>query len=66
MKCPYCAYPESKVVDSRPADEGASIRRRQGVPVLPQAVHHIRNDGEPPPGGGEKKTGAARASTGIR
>ena len=20
MKCPYCAYPESKVVDSRPAD----------------------------------------------
>jgi transcriptional repressor NrdR len=29
MKCPYCAYPESKVVDSRPADEGASIRRRR-------------------------------------
>ena len=28
MKCPYCAYLESKVVDSRPADEGASIRRR--------------------------------------
>ena len=27
MKCPYCAHPESKVVDSRPADEGASIRR---------------------------------------
>jgi transcriptional repressor NrdR len=29
MRCPYCAYPESKVVDSRPADEGASIRRRR-------------------------------------
>ena len=29
MKCPYCSYPESKVVDSRPADEGASIRRRR-------------------------------------
>ena len=29
MKCPYCAHPESKVVDSRPADEGASIRRRR-------------------------------------
>ena len=29
MKCPYCAYLESKVVDSRPADEGASIRRRR-------------------------------------
>ena len=29
MRCPYCAPPESKVVDSRPADEGASIRRRR-------------------------------------
>ena len=29
MKCPYCAHPESKVVDSRPADEGSSIRRRR-------------------------------------
>ncbi len=29
MKCPYCEYLESKVVDSRPADEGASIRRRR-------------------------------------
>ena len=29
MKCPYCGFSESKVVDSRPADEGASIRRRR-------------------------------------
>jgi len=29
MKCPYCAYPESKVIDSRPADGGATIRRRR-------------------------------------
>ncbi len=29
MKCPYCSYPESKVVDSRPSDEGSSIRRRR-------------------------------------
>ena len=29
MKCPYCAHPESKVVDSRPAEEGSSIRRRR-------------------------------------
>ena len=27
MKCPYCGHPESKVIDSRPADENASIRR---------------------------------------
>lgn len=29
MKCPYCGYPESKVVDSRPTDEGGRIRRRR-------------------------------------
>ena len=29
MRCPSCGYPESKVVDSRSADEGASIRRRR-------------------------------------
>jgi transcriptional repressor NrdR len=29
MKCPFCSNLESKVVDSRPSDEGASIRRRR-------------------------------------
>ena len=29
MKCPYCFYQESKVVDSRPADDGERIRRRR-------------------------------------
>lgn len=29
MKCPYCLYPESKVIDSRPADDGQRIRRRR-------------------------------------
>ena len=29
MKCPFCGFSESKVIDSRPADEGASIRRRR-------------------------------------
>ncbi len=29
MKCPYCGYTESKVVDSRPTDEGERIRRRR-------------------------------------
>ena len=29
MKCPYCSYSESKVIDSRPTDEGAKIRRRR-------------------------------------
>ena len=29
MKCPYCGYSESKVIDSRPTEEGSSIRRRR-------------------------------------
>ena len=29
MRCPLCGYSESKVIDSRPADEGSSIRRRR-------------------------------------
>ena len=29
MRCPFCAYIESKVVDSRAAEEGNSIRRRR-------------------------------------
>lgn len=29
MKCPYCGFVESKVIDSRPTDEGTSIRRRR-------------------------------------
>jgi len=29
MKCPYCEYFESRVVDSRPTDEGQAIRRRR-------------------------------------
>ncbi len=29
MKCPFCSYFESKVIDSRPTDEGQAIRRRR-------------------------------------
>ena len=29
MKCPFCSFEESKVIDSRPTDEGQRIRRRR-------------------------------------
>ena len=32
MYCPYCRHPDSRVVDSREADEGAAIRRRRACP----------------------------------
>ena len=65
MRCPFCSYGESKVIDSRPAEEGASIRRRreclscgkrfttyETVESLPMVV--------------VKRTAAARALTGAR
>ena len=30
MKCPYCDHPDTRVIDSRPTEEGHAIRRRRG------------------------------------
>src|SRR3954468_8818279 len=32
MRCPYCRHPDSRVVASREADDGALIRRRRACP----------------------------------
>ncbi len=32
MYCPYCRYPDSRVIDSRTAEDGAAIRRRRSCP----------------------------------
>jgi transcriptional repressor NrdR len=32
MHCPFCRHPDSRVVDSREAEEGAAIRRRRACP----------------------------------
>ena len=33
MKCPYCDEPDTKVIDSRPSEEGRAIRRRRECPA---------------------------------
>jgi transcriptional repressor NrdR len=33
MYCPYCRNPDSRVIDSRTADDGAAIRRRRSCPA---------------------------------
>lgn len=33
MYCPFCRNPDSRVIDSRTADEGAAIRRRRSCPA---------------------------------
>ena len=32
MKCPFCSYADSRVIDSRSVDNGTSIRRRRECP----------------------------------
>jgi transcriptional repressor NrdR len=32
MHCPFCRYPDSRVIDSRTSDDGAAIRRRRQCP----------------------------------
>jgi hypothetical protein len=32
MKCPFCKQPDSRVIDSRAADDGTTIRRRRECP----------------------------------
>src|SRR5689334_6198227 len=32
MRCPYCRHPDSRVVDSREAEDGQLIRRRRSCP----------------------------------
>lgn len=29
MKCPYCGHPDTRVIDSRPAEDNNAIRRRR-------------------------------------
>jgi len=36
MHCPFCRYPDSRVIDSRSADDGSSIRRRRECPECNQ------------------------------
>lgn len=33
MFCPFCRHPDSRVIDSRTADDGAAIRRRRSCPA---------------------------------
>lgn len=32
MRCPFCRFPDSRVIDSREVDDGQAIRRRRGCP----------------------------------
>jgi transcriptional repressor NrdR len=44
MHCPFCRSTDTRVLDSRVADDGGAIRRRRVVSVLREAVQHRRAD----------------------
>ena len=57
MHCPFCRHPDSRVVDSREADDGAAIRRRRACPacgrrfttVETAALHVVKRSGATEP-----------------
>ena len=46
MKCPYCGNPDTKVIDSRPAEDGSSIRRRRACETIPLIIIKKDNNRE--------------------
>ena len=41
MRCPYCGADESKVIDSRPTEDGEKIPPPPRVPFLQKALYHL-------------------------
>jgi transcriptional repressor NrdR len=71
MRCPWCGAPDTKVVDSRPAEDGSAIRRRRGCESCGRrfttfertsgvAVRVIKRDGTKEPYDREKLIGGVR------
>ena len=43
MKCPYCGEVDSKVIDSRPTEDGEKIRRRRECLNCKKRFHDLRD-----------------------
>jgi transcriptional repressor NrdR len=41
MKCPYCGKEDTRVIDSRPADNDNSIRRRRVCDACGKALYDV-------------------------
>ena len=59
MRCPFCHNADSRVIDSREADEGATTRRRRSCPKCRSPVHHRR-------GGGPRRRQAQRGQRAVQ
>ena len=43
MKCPYCNNPDTRVIDSRPAEDGSCIRRRRSCDICGKRLLHMKS-----------------------
>jgi transcriptional repressor NrdR len=71
MHCPVCRHDDTKVIDSRPADEGAAIRRRRSCPECAyRFTTYERLEGAPlmvlKRSGGRQPFDRAKVADGIR
>lgn len=41
MRCPYCGYEDSKVIDTRPADEGRTIKKKKRMFKMSEEIYYI-------------------------
>lgn len=48
MKCPFCSHPESRVLDSRPVEDGGAIRRRRECSSCSRRFTTYERVDEPP------------------
>ena len=66
MRCPWCAHPDDRVVDSRAAEGGGLHPPAPRVPALPPPVHHLRagRGDEPARRQARRRQGAVRPREG--
>lgn len=43
MRCPFCRHPDTRVIDSRTADDGTAIRRRRQCPQCSRRFTTVEN-----------------------
>lgn len=55
MKCPFCDNDDTKVIDSRPTEDGHAIRRRRGCDKCRTEIYHLRKSRRDHNDGGEKR-----------
>jgi hypothetical protein len=60
VRCPFCRYPDSRVVDSRERSDGDAIRRRRSCPECGRLHVELRADGGEQPVHGVGVGGAGR------